>query len=69
MVTRVPTRNHQVQSFWTAPIPTMVSSSVSDFLVVGKGGNEQHYEWRFASFQKSVEPPEGEIVGQSHPWN
>ena len=55
MVTRVPTRNHQVQSFWTAPIPTMAMSArktipwvspknLYHFLVVGKGGNEQHYE-------------------------
>ena len=27
MVIRVPTRNHQVQSFWTAPIPTMAMSA------------------------------------------
>ena len=27
MVTRVPTRNHQLQSFWAAPIPTMAMNA------------------------------------------
>ena len=55
MVTRVPTRNHQVQSFWTAPIPTMAMSArktipwvspkiCTIFSLLAKEANEQHYE-------------------------